>query len=51
VVPKSAILWIIPGADFGTTNRTRKQSLLVSSSIRKFVRRLIQAWRTSESGH
>ena len=26
-------------------------ALPVSSSIRKFVRRLIQAWRTSESGH
>ena len=38
VVPKSAILWIIPGADFGTTNHTRKQcfaSVLIDSEVRK----------------
>jgi len=38
VVPKSAILWIIPGADFGTTNHTGKQcfaSVLIDSEVRK----------------
>jgi hypothetical protein len=38
VVPKSAIPWIIPGADFGTTNHPRKQcfaSVLIDSEVRK----------------
>jgi hypothetical protein len=38
VVPKSAIPWIIPGADFGTTNHIRKQcfaSVLIDSEVRK----------------
>ena len=38
VVPKSAILWIISGADFGTINHTRKQcfaSVLIDSEVRK----------------
>jgi hypothetical protein len=38
VVPKSAILWIIPGADFGTTNHSPKQcfaTVLIDSEVRK----------------
>jgi hypothetical protein len=38
VVPRSAIRWITPGADFGTTNHTRKQcfaSVLIDWEVRK----------------
>ena len=38
VVPKSAVLWTISVADFGTINHTRKQcfaSVLIGSEVRK----------------